>query len=428
MNQFPHPYTPPPKESGVSYRAKKLLAFLSPFHNRNRFVGLLTCCFVILSISGVAYATSHFAGIAVIPKSIGQSSSTSAGIEDAKRSQTSNDTSPGSTTSDRGGNSEQITDPNKSTDSQDDSSTPASPPAPNTLNQPTEGNTENPLTPIPAKRIMNTTGALLSWNFDSTPSGSFTADRANQTLNNANGHMTTYSVSAPDSLYVEKSSNDGYLVKKMPKGSFNARSGSPLRHSMAIDWRLNTPLKSGYFAYNFKTSPNFDSVKGGKLPGLCGGTCPSGGEQTTDAPRLADGGNNPAGKAIGWSGRNMWQAGGHLIQYFYHPNQTTKFGPGYSYRYASGSRTYINDNKWHSIEHYVKMNTPGKADGVFQAWFDGTRVMNLQNIRFRDDTGYAIDMLMFSVFFGGGDASFATTKDEYLYFDDFVLSKAPITH
>jgi hypothetical protein len=74
------------------------------------------------------------------------------------------------------------------------------------------------------------------------------------------------------------------------------------------------------------------------------------------------------------------------------------------------------------------MNTPGKTDGVFQAWFDGTRVLNLQSIRFRDDTSYAIDMLMFSVFFGGSDETFATSKDEYLYFDDFVLSTSPVTH
>lgn len=414
MDQFPFPVAGPPKKPGAGYYLKKAFSYVSPFHNPNRTAAVVTLIAVLGVLGGTAYGASR-----IITLTVEQT------VTPLKTEDTAVAPSSETPTTSEIPTSEEAGVP--SSPSQQ-SSGGGSQPTPSAPIQPIESPTENPTTPPPAKRAMKTTGALLAWDFNGIQPGVFTANRANETFNNGNGRVTTYSVSAPDSLYLEKEGADGYLVKKMPKGSFNARSGSPLRHSMAIDWKLNTPLTSGYFAYNFKTSPNFDSVKGGKIPGLCGGTCPSGGYQTTNAPRLADGGNNPAGKAIGWSGRNMWQTGGHLIQYFYHPNQTTKYGPGYSYRYASGGRTFINDNKWHSIEHYVKMNTPGKTDGVFQAWFDGTRVLNLQNIRFRDDTSYAIDMLMFSVFFGGGDASFATTKDEYLYFDDFVLSRNPITH
>jgi hypothetical protein len=413
MSQFPYQVAGPPKKPGIFYRIKKFLLFLSPFHNANRTAATITLLAVLVVTSLVGYGASRIVALTVeqVVKPIQIVSEAEQQAETLAAPDTRLHEDAGiATTPD------------------EQSATPAAPPAANAPYQPTEESTENPVSTAPVKRSMKTAGALLSWDFNSSQLGVFTASRASETFNNTHGRITTYSVAAADSLFVEKDGGDGYLVKKMPKGSFNARSGSPLRHSMAINWKLNTPMTSGYFAYNFKTSPNFDSVKGGKIPGLCGGTCPSGGDQTTNAPRLADGGNNPAGKATGWSGRNMWQTGGHLIQYFYHPNQTTKYGPGYNYRYASGGRTYINDNKWHSIEHYVKMNTPGKTDGVFQAWFDGTRVLNLQNIRFRDDTSYAIDMLMFSVFFGGGDASFASTKDEYLYFDDFVLSRNPITH
>jgi hypothetical protein len=411
MNEFPYPVAGPPKKPGFSHYLKRFLAFISPFHNTNRTVAVVTLVAVVAVIGGVGYGASRIVALTV--------ETIVAQVEEISQPEVTIEETP----------SAPSTSPNT-----EGSGTPAtpedeSPSAPATgANQPIESPTDNPTSPAPVKGTMKTNGALLSWNFNNTPSGTFTATRANETFNSGNGRVTAYSVSAPDSLYIEKEGADGYLVKKMPKGSYNARSGSPLRHSMAINWTLNSPMTSGYFAYNFKTSPGFDGVKGGKIPGLCGGTCPSGGAQTTNAARLTDGGNNPAGKAVGWSGRNMWQGGGHLIQYFYHPNQTSKYGPGYSYRYASGGRTFINDNKWHTIEHYVKMNTPGKTDGVFQAWFDGTRVLNLQNIRFRDDTSYAIDMLMFSVFFGGGDQTFAATKDEYLYFDDFVLSRNPITH
>lgn len=414
MNEFPFPVAGPPKKPSAIYIIKKFLAYASPLHNPNRTAAIITLIAIIAVVGGTAYGASRIIALTVeqtvAPSEVALEAQTQL-AESGTQSSTSPNEDAGVAAS----------------PTQQSAGSPNTP-NPSTPSQPVESPTENPTTPPPTKRAMKTSGALLSWDFNASQSGVFSANRANETFNNGYGRVTTYSVAATDSLYVEKDGGDGYLVKKMPKGSFNARSGSSLRHSMAIDWKLNTPLTSGYFAYNFKTSPQFDSVKGGKIPGLCGGTCPSGGAQTTNAPRLGDGGNNPAGKAIGWSGRNMWQTGGHLIQYFYHPNQTSQYGPGYSYRYASGDRTYINDNKWHSIEHYVKMNTPGKTDGVFQAWFDGTRVMNLQNIRFRDDTSYAIDMLMFSVFFGGGDASFATTKDEYLYFDDFVLSKNPITH
>lgn len=414
MNEFPFPVAGPPKKPGIGYSLRKILRYLSPFHNPNTTAAIFTLIAVLGVVGGTAYGASRIIAVTIEqtqPAHTADQGVAQTPIESSSPSNTVPNEDAGVPTL-----------PSQQSSGSGNQPTPSAPV------QPIESTTDNPTAPAPVKRSMNTSGALLSWDFNGSQPGVFSATRANETFNNGNGRVTTYSVSAPDSLYVEKEGSDGYLVKKMPKGSYNARSGSPLRHSMAIDWKLNTPLTSGYFAYNLKTSPNFDSVKGGKIPGLCGGTCPSGGDQTTNAPRLADGGNNPAGKAIGWSGRNMWQTGGHLIQYFYHPNQTTKYGPGYSYRYASGGRTYINDNKWHSIEHYVKMNTPGKTDGVFQAWFDGTRVLNLQNIRFRDDTSYAIDMLMFSVFFGGGDASFATTKDEYLYFDDFVLSRNPITH
>ena len=418
MSQFPGQFAQLPKKPGFLQRLKRVLMAASPLHNANRIVALITSLVVV----GIIGLTGYFGTriIALIPAP--STASEQVEISSLPETKTQETEKSNATTSTNNPGSPS----NPSSTPQTDQSTSYSEPSQGV--DPTEGPTENPVNTPVAKPVMKTDGALLSWSFTNTATGTFTAEKAYSEFNNANGVVTTYSVAAADSLYVEKQGSDAYLVKKMPKGSYNARSGSPLRHSMAIDWKLNKPLTSGYFAYNFKTSANFDGVKGGKMPGLCGGTCPSGGDQTTNAPRLPDGGNNPAGKAIGWSGRNMWQSDGHLIQYFYHPNQTSKYAPGYSYRYASGGRTYINDNKWHSIEHYVKVNTPGKSDGVFQAWFDGTRVLNLQNIRFRDDTSYAIDTLMFSVFFGGGDASFATTKDEYLYFDDFVLSRKPITH
>ena len=42
--------------------------------------------------------------------------------------------------------------------------------------------------------------------------------------------------------------------------------------------------------------------------------------------------------------------------------------------------------------------------------------------RFRDIDTFAIDGFWLATFFGGGDDTWNATKDEYLYFDDFVIS------
>lgn len=51
-----------------------------------------------------------------------------------------------------------------------------------------------------------------------------------------------------------------------------------------------------------------------------------------------------------------------------------------SNKYASAS---LADNRWYCIETYEKLNTPGVANGIAQAWIDGVHVMNVTNIMYR---------------------------------------------
>jgi len=74
------------------------------------------------------------------------------------------------------------------------------------------------------------------------------------------------------------------------------------------------------------------------------------------------------------------------------------------------------------------MNTPREKDGIIQAWLNGIKVLDRENIRFRDVENLSIDTDYFSTFFGGGDTSWAATKDEFIYFDDFIISTRAITH
>lgn len=48
------------------------------------------------------------------------------------------------------------------------------------------------------------------------------------------------------------------------------------------------------------------------------------------------------------------------------------------------SSATLADNRWYCIETYEKLNTPGVANGVSQAWVDGVQVMNVTNIKYRE--------------------------------------------
>ena len=174
-----------------------------------------------------------------------------------------------------------------------------------------------------------------------------------------------------------------------------------------ISWWQETLNRSAWLRQ--KVGDDFEFVRGGKLPGLVGG------EANT-------GGNRPDG-TDGWSGRIMWSGDGTLFQYVYNPDQPGRYGEGFSWEMP-----VLEPGTWHLVETRIVMNTRGEADGVLQSWLDGQQVLDVDDMRFRFVDDFAIDALYFSTFFGGSGPSWAPVKDEYVYFDDFVIATEPITH
>lgn len=164
-----------------------------------------------------------------------------------------------------------------------------------------------------------------------------------------------------------------------------------------------------YFSYRVRFGANFEFVKGGKLPGLVGGTSPTG-----CSPEPA-----------GFSARNMWRTGGAAVQYVYWPEQPNTCGDDLDY--VSGTALSFTPSAWHTVQHRVKMNSDGAADGVMQAWFDGTLAIDdgARTWRVAASPYEGIDALYFSTFFGGGDASWAPTAAQTVDFDDLVVSTGP---
>jgi hypothetical protein len=160
-----------------------------------------------------------------------------------------------------------------------------------------------------------------------------------------------------------------------------------------------------FCSYRVRFAADFGFVRGGKLPGLVGGSHPTGGRPRND----------------GWSARMMWRKGGAAVQYLYFPQQTTTYGVDLPY-VNGGSELRFRPGTWHLVEHHIVMNTPGRSDGILQAWLDGKLALDVHDRVWRLDDGVHIDAFYFSTFFGGNDPSWGASRDETIDFDDFVLT------
>lgn len=207
------------------------------------------------------------------------------------------------------------------------------------------------------------------------------------------------------------------LAVLYPAGGYGTKRGG-------AQWILDLPESYSQvrLRYRVKFGEGFDFVRGGKLPGLAGGTAPTG-----SAP--ADGYN-------GWAARIMWrtdyrgtpgevpQNTANLVQYVKHPTS------GYNndgrnednlYYERRGDRIKIESGRWYLITQLVKMNSVGRTNGRIKAWIDGKEVLDQRNLEFRYTNGLGIDKFYFTTFFGGGSSVWGPSKDEVIYFDDIDI-------
>ena len=161
-------------------------------------------------------------------------------------------------------------------------------------------------------------------------------------------------------------------------------------------------MDEAWLSYRLRFPAGFDFVKGGKLPGLFGGTATSG-------RRIPDGTN-------GFSTRYMWRAGGRGEVYAYLPSSKkhgTSLGRG-AWRWPTG--------RWVQVVQHVRLNDPQGSDGVIDVWLAGKKVYTAAGLRFRSTDRLKIDGVFFSTFFGGGDRGWASPRDQYADFADVRMS------
>lgn len=195
-----------------------------------------------------------------------------------------------------------------------------------------------------------------------------------------------------------------------PAGSSSssfAKEGHPLG---GAEFKARLPggaeSQSIFISYWVKFAPGFPWVLGGKLPGVCGGTCPTGGARVSGHD--------------GWSVRTMWRGNGagELYAYILPPEAYgTQLGLG-AWTFSAGT--------WHRIAEELILNTDGRPDGISRVWYDADPsqkpTFEANGLTFRTDATPA-STLLFSTFFGGHEAAWATPIDTYIDFAQFVVCR-----
>jgi len=235
-------------------------------------------------------------------------------------------------------------------------------------------------------------------------------------------------------------------------------------------WRLNFPrnLIDATFEYDIMFGDNFDFVRGGKLPGLGGGLSHGSGgtpeeyqdgfsarlmwretnfekqlsitksfrKKMKEVKEIIESSENSKKRKAKFDELDMrterikmeWFLRGlaneahkaYLVQYMYYPDRKTNAGDDQIYKY-NGGNVFVEPNKWHNIKMRIKLSEDPKKKDTLLAWINGKKVLS-RKLNLRKKKSYGINQVMFSLFFGGDDETWHTTKDEKVYFRKFLIS------
>lgn len=172
-------------------------------------------------------------------------------------------------------------------------------------------------------------------------------------------------------------------------------------------WRMPfAKHEAAELSYTLRLSKDFDFVKGGKLPGLCGG------------PENVSGGR-PANGKNGFSARLMWRKDGRGEAYVYHKNQKGDYGDSFAFpadfRFPTDTPV--------KVRIAVTMNSLGKRDGMLRVWIDDKLFVERSDMEWRSVETFGVDGLYFETFHGGGDSSWAPTRPCWVEFTEMRVKK-----
>ncbi len=164
------------------------------------------------------------------------------------------------------------------------------------------------------------------------------------------------------------------------------------------------------FRYYLRFGSDWNPRRGGKLPGI-GGTY-----------GRAGWGGRPSNGRNGWSARGQFKGqreGKTPIGFYcYHADMKGRYGSAWIWQ--NDELGFLENNRWYCIEQYVKMNTPGKNDGILRGWVDGRLAFERKDVRMRDVSDLKIECVWINLYHGG---TWSAESDDHLFIDNLVIAR-----
>jgi hypothetical protein len=94
---------------------------------------------------------------------------------------------------------------------------------------------------------------------------------------------------------------------------------------------------------------------------------------------------------------------------------------GVDYKFLSN----VEPNRWYTVRQHLRLNTPGKRDGLLEMYVDGKLTLRLTNAYFRESGkgSVKINNVLFHTYRGGKptDTRFHSPNSDHVQFDDFKV-------
>ncbi len=200
---------------------------------------------------------------------------------------------------------------------------------------------------------------------------------------------------------------------KFPEGTFSADD----KHGYQWKVPLGGSYEEIYLTYSIMFKPGFEPVQGGKIPGLEGGL-PINGLAGAGPPEWED----------GFGGSLMFKEGPSPVFYIYHHDMPGQYGDTRGWGYTFD----VSSDYWYDITFRIVMNTAtateiggpdGLNDGIMEGFVNGKLYGTWTNLRLRNLKDIGVDYARIQGFFGGGDAGWATIRDEWILIDNVFVWK-----
>lgn len=96
---------------------------------------------------------------------------------------------------------------------------------------------------------------------------------------------------------------------------------------------------------------------------------------------------------------------------------------------TAGETYSFPDEKWHSFQVYVKLNTNGNSDGAYTFWIDGVKNREVIDVKIRNDANpeafTLIDFASYNAYDGCSANEYELYYDNFVFSDEYIYSGSP---